>query len=639
MLLIRLIVLALILLPSQLLATISEVGTPTLDSNTSGGTSISVARTTTSGSKGLTVQLSWYNGSGAVAAPTLSWNGTAMTTACEATNALGGNDKRSAVYFLADPAAGTYNLTGTFSNTAYWRLAIREWSNADNYHNCSTANGDSGAPSVDVGSVVAGEVTLDAVAANTTLSVGAGQSTTNSYNGNLVGSIDGAASIDTSSTGTVTMSWTSGSSTWAIVAMALTEAATFSTEQEGYRWGVDDGAESAHGWEAGQDTSITIAANQARLLRVLVNGTGDPSSIAYALRYQKNGSGGYVAVPVGSSSTISPPAAPSATVTTVAAADPWSVNRPAANNGDLIIFIIAWDDSVNTTSVTAPAGVNSETAVSIAGPVASASTEMRMQAWYYVATGTWGTGTLSFNPDATESARAVAYVIPAGEFNASDPIGWSNTAASSGTTESNVTSPTGTTESNDGSGRLYIAFGSDADGLTAPGSNWNTINNATASGVGLLVGSRDTLASNSESVSALTATIASDSWASLAFVVKPNVVNNEVYISPSSNITAGGEATTARLTAPSGKSTSDFVTGRRWDDENGTDTLDITTDDYTEVEWHVALSSTPVATDYFDFRVYAGGSPLTTYSLTPRWTIPGGGSAIGGPMMMLGVGQ
>lgn len=205
---------------------VTEVGTPTLGSDVVGGTSISIARTTTSGSKGLTVQLSYYNGSGAVAAPTLSWNGTAMTTVASGANALGGNDKRCAVYFLADPEAGTFNLTGTFSNTAYWRLAIREWSNADNYHNGSNANGDSDTPSVDVANVVSGEVILDALAANATLAVGDGQNTTNSYNANLVGSIDGGASIDTSSTGTVAMNWTSGSSTWAIAAMALVESAS-----------------------------------------------------------------------------------------------------------------------------------------------------------------------------------------------------------------------------------------------------------------------------------------------------------------------------------------------------------------------------------------------------------------------------
>jgi len=206
---------------------VTEVGTPTLGSDTGGGTIISVGRTTSGGSKGLTVQMSWYNGSGAVAAPTLSWNGMAMTTVAQGDDTVvGGGEKRCAVYFLANPAAGSFTLTGTFSNTAFWRLVIREWSNSSTTHGGTSTRGDSGTPSVSVVSVVSGEVCLDAVCGNTPLAVGAGQNTTNSYNANLVGSQDGAASIDTSSTGTVAMNWTSGSATWSIAAMALVEDAS-----------------------------------------------------------------------------------------------------------------------------------------------------------------------------------------------------------------------------------------------------------------------------------------------------------------------------------------------------------------------------------------------------------------------------
>jgi hypothetical protein len=48
-----------------------------------------------------------------------------------------------------------------------------------------------------------------------------------------------------------------------------------------------------------------------------------------------------------------------------------------------------------------------------------------------------------------------------------------------------------------------------------------------------------------------------------------------VYIATSSNITAGGEATTAQLAPPAGKSTADFSVGRMWDDENGSDSVSI----------------------------------------------------------------
>lgn len=212
-------------LASPAWSAVTEVGTATLGSDTVGGTSISVARTTTSGSKGLTVQLSYYNGSGAVAPPTLSWNGSAMTTVTTGANSLGGNDRRCATYFIANPAAGSFSLTGTFSGTAYWRLAMREWSNSSATHGGASADSESDTPSVNVASVVAGEVVLDAVTANTPLAVGAGQSTTNSYLAQLAGSQWGGASIDTSGTGTVAMNWTSDSSTWCVCAMALTEDA------------------------------------------------------------------------------------------------------------------------------------------------------------------------------------------------------------------------------------------------------------------------------------------------------------------------------------------------------------------------------------------------------------------------------
>jgi hypothetical protein len=97
----------------------------------------------------------------------------------------------------------------------------------------------------------------------------------------------------------------------------------------------------------------------------------------------------------------------------------------------------------------------------------------------------------------------------------------------------------------------------------------------------------------------------------------------EIYVAPSTYITAGGENTTAQLTAPSGKSSStDFDAGRIWDDENDSDTVTITTDDYTELEWCLKFSSTASGT--FQFRVTDGGAALTTYTQTPTITAAAG---------------
>ena len=64
-----------------------------------------------------------------------------------------------------------------------------------------------------------------------------------------------------------------------------------------------------------------------------------------------------------------------------------------------------------------------------------------------------------------------------------------------------------------------------------------------------------------------------------------------------------------------------------WDDENGTDSIDITVDDYTELEWCLQAQSPAANGDYFDFRVYAGAAALDSYTVTPRWTLGSGGGA------------
>jgi hypothetical protein len=422
-----------------------------------------------------------------------------------------------------------------------------------------------------------------------------------------------AASPTTTATAT-------GESFPSMTVISLRNAIAGEIEQEGFRFGLDDDDEAAHTWEAAQDTNITTAPDLTRLIRVLLDATDDPVAFAPTLRWQKNGTGGYVPVPVGVTTRVTPVIeASDATTDTQAAADPWPINVPDASAGDLLLFIGAWDDSTDVTSVAAPAGPNGETITSIVGPQASAGVDMRMQAWYTVCTGVWTAGTISFNPSATETARFVVIRVLAGEFDPTTPIGAADSDGSAATNETNVNSPAFTAGASDGGGRLVLAFGSDADAITAPGSGTSTVDNATASGVGLLVATRDAAVADSESIASITATIASDAWATLAFVVRAPTVTNEVYIVGSANVTGGGEATTARLTAPAGKTTGDFTAGRRWDDENGTDTVDIAENFYTEVEW--AVRNDMADADFAEFRVYRGIAAADSYTVTPRWTI------------------
>jgi hypothetical protein len=82
----------------------------------------------------------------------------------------------------------------------------------------------------------------------------------------------------------------------------------------------------------------------------------------------------------------------------------------------------------------------------------------------------------------------------------------------------------------------------------------------------------------------------------------------KVELKASSNIASGGEATTAQLIPPAGKTTADFVTGRMWDDESGLDDITIGADKYTELEFCLQAVSAngAVPTDHFDFRVTIG---------------------------------
>lgn len=402
--------------------------------------------------------------------------------------------------------------------------------------------------------------------------------------------------------------------------------ATATLEQEGFRFGVDDNTESTHGWEAAQDTNISTADATTKLIRLLANATGDPAAIAYNLKYQKNGSGGYATVPLVASVKTKPviEAADCTVSGSNTAAASWAVSHPAASTGDLLIFYIAWDDSTTTTGVTAPSGANGETLTAInATPITDSSTETRAKAWYCVATGSWTATTKTFTPSATESWSATVVKVPAGEFDAATPIGTTATRASTAVTDTNVLSAAMTAGASDGGGALLWFAGVDTDPLggTNP-TGWTILQSQDLGAVAHGVAVRNTEVTDSESIAGGdTWAIAGDSWTSIGVIVRAPTTTYDLYISASANITAGGEDTTARLTAPSGKTTSDFVTGRRWDNENGTDTIDITTDNYTEVEWCLTLKSGLTGGDYFDFRVYNADAALDTYTVTPRWTI------------------
>ena len=89
--------------------------------------------------------------------------------------------------------------------------------------------------------------------------------------------------------------------------------------------------------------------------------------------------------------------------------------------------------------------------------------------------------------------------------------------------------------------------------------------------------------------------------------------------------TSGSGTTTAQLTAPSGKSTSDFQAGKISDDTNPVAAIDLADGKYTELEFAVEVVTGLVANgDEIEFRITDNGSVIDTYTLYPKITAGSG---------------
>lgn len=427
-----------------------------------------------------------------------------------------------------------------------------------------------------------------------------------------------------------------------IVAIAIGPFAggAATVDQEGARLGADDGSESAHTWLAAQDANATVAVGTAFLVRMLLNGTGDAPSASHVLRYQKNGTGGFVPVPVGSGNAE------------VLAQPTWGAVGTAASGA---------------TSCTPayPTGITAATSklfCAVTGRSNAANTVPTMPAgWTRIGgledgTGTWAVDTGPrrvdfFQKDLTDGTETgtvtvslggtTANTLRASIFRVEVPSGYLiDVALGTGADTSNDTSYSAASSTSldlDANRLLVLATAQNLDTGTA------TSRAVSASGItfGTLTNRADTAVTNgndhrhiinSVPVSSGSGTVAptfsytvsaaaSGPTAFLVLRARLAATTNEIFVAPSANIAAGGEATTARLTAPSGKTTADFVTGRRWDDENGTDAIDLTTDDYTELEWSLNTQAPATSGDAYEFRVYAGASALDTYTVTPQVTL------------------
>jgi hypothetical protein len=379
-------------------------------------------------------------------------------------------------------------------------------------------------------------------------------------------------------------------------------------------------------------------------LRVQVQASGDPSSQPYSLRYQKNGSGGYVDVPVGGS--VTPTLSYGAS-----GGFAYSGTNPAPSypsgitaDSELVLIVGQKPSSANGGTVTTPTGwtLRASLTGSNDGNTGGYTTTLGADTGncnIYVYTKDSVSGSESGTLTVTTGTNNVAWArIVRLQKSVPGTVSWA-AATGKDTSAGSVSIATGALDLAAGD---YLIGGMviptdvttpsqfSAHALSQSGTTFGTVSE---------IGEADSTTSNDIGGYLIQAPVSSGSGTGAVTMsataggtttnvrgpgfllrARPVTVANEVYIAASANITAGGEATTQQLTAGSGS----FTTGRMWDNENGSDSIDIGEDDFTELEFNLATQSPATDGDYFDFRVYAGGSPLDTYTVTPRWTIGGG---------------
>ncbi len=412
----------------------------------------------------------------------------------------------------------------------------------------------------------------------------------------------------TNHTGTVRMSG---------IALEIKGVAVASTlDQEGYRWRNDDGSESAATWLASQDADITQPAETNTRLRTLLNSTGDPSTTQYRLDYKRSDQSVYGAVPT---------ALPAAGAVTYGAVGTFATSAGATSRNPALPTGVTtqselWASVASKNNATHSSSTTGWTKVAQQNSGASWTVSL----WRY--TGADATAAAAVNVTWTGSVAAHGQCWRMQGRTGTDPLG--TPTVSSGTTSTHTS--TAVTTTSPGSRVMYVDAAAANTAIAQPTSWTENLDNGSATSASrLAVGGRDFSSSGSSS-GAISVTGASAAW--VQWQVELPAPQPAILLSASANIAASGENTTVQLTAPSGKSTSDFVAGRIQDDENPADTVDITTDDYTEMEWSLKANGSVVSNgQIYQFRVTKNGTVLDTYTVTPQWTIGTANASPGSP--------
>lgn len=385
--------------------------------------------------------------------------------------------------------------------------------------------------------------------------------------------------------------------------------AVIAYEQEGFRFRDDNGSETTASWLDTQDTNITRDINTNTRLRMLINTTDDSPSNQYQLEYKKSTDGTYNRV----IKSLTAPEIESSSSNSYTAAGSFTLSHTVRTGQKLAVLVHAM--RVQETAFTLSATYNGD-AMTSAGSISTTTTSRNyVSEIFYLNTPDVGTADVVVTPS-LGSTRAVV--------SAHSLVGFTGTIGDTGSNTAGCTASVDTVQANS----LILTASTQRSNNTPPtmspsGSNAELYELASGSANTEMVGAGYSLTTTSTG-SYTGGSTCSGTIGDIAFAAefRFDTTQPAINLSLSSNITASGANTTAQLTAPSGKTTGDFVAGRIQDDENPADAVNITINDYTELEWSLTATSTAVAGDIYQFRVTVAGTALDTYTVTPQWTIP-----------------
>jgi hypothetical protein len=410
---------------------------------------------------------------------------------------------------------------------------------------------------------------------------------------------------------------------------ATVSGPAYELEQEGFRFRNDNGSETTATWIEVQDTDATIPLDTPFRFRGLIATTDDAPSTQFRVDYKSSteAASEWRAVGVGATSYGSTPTVVGFGSAALTTNDP-SVNLSSGSwtpaEDDVVVFFMA---STTTLDVPVNASLPSGWVNCLADGAEQNSDAHGYGAIYHLVTAGEAGGSTTFTATNALAAAETGNVIGVA-LRGVDPTTPIHKAAS-GFDNANTGTPdtlaalTGANQPTV-SGCLVVRGLCQDSTATFSGPAGHTSVTSFNTNQGHEVFTRDAATTAGADVAATSVTPdAGDEDCSITIAFLPAVIigTPAITFTTSTNF-ADGDATTAQLTAPASGS---FVAGVMVEGQALADTVDITADNYTEIEWALVAQDPAVADDVYNLRITANGTAFDTYSVTPDLTIGAGG--------------